>query len=378
MIPIAKPYLNKEEAQAAYDTVLSGWVTQGPRVQEFEQKFADYTGAQYAIAVSSCTTGLHLAMIVAGIKEGDEVICPSMSYIATANSITYTGAKAVFAEVDPKTYNISPQHAESLINEKTKAILVVHQIGMPADLDAFHKLGKKYNIKIIEDAACAIGSRYKGNPLGSHSELVCFSFHPRKVITTGDGGMVTTNNEAYYQRLKLLRQHGMSISDQQRHQAGKALFEEHIEIGYNYRMTDIQASVGVHQMNRLDDIIEQRRKIAMKYHEGLKGIPHIRLPVEEEGYFSNYQSYSIFLHDDCPVSRDDLIQQMREKGIATKRGIMTAHREPAYAGQCKGISLPQTEKAADQSMLIPLFAQMTNSQINHVIDTLHELLKVKG
>src|SRR3982751_6267196 len=237
MIPIAKPYLTADEAQAAYDTILTGWITQGPRVAEFEEKFAAYTGAKYAVAVSNCTTALHLAMIVAGVGAGDEVICPSMSYVATANCIKYVGAKPVFAEVIPSTYNIDPVDAEKKITSKTKAILIVHQIGMPADIDAFKKLADKYNLKLIEDAACAAGSSYKGKKIGSHSELVCFSFHPRKVISTGDGGMVTTNNEEYYKRMKLLRQHGMSVNDRVRHESAKVIFEDHIEVGYNYRMT---------------------------------------------------------------------------------------------------------------------------------------------
>ena len=184
MIPIAKPYLNQEDAQAAYDVIMSGWITQGPRVQEFEEKFAAYTGAKHAVAVSNCTTGLHLAMIVAGIGSGDEVICPSMSYIATANGIMYVGAKPVFAEVHPETYNLDVADAEQRITSKTKAILLVHQIGMPADIDAFRALCDKHNLVLIEDAACAAGSSYKGKKIGSHSDLVCFSFHPRKVIST--------------------------------------------------------------------------------------------------------------------------------------------------------------------------------------------------
>ena len=239
MIPIAKPYLTTDEAQAAYDTILTGWITQGPRVAEFEEKFAQYTGAKYAVAVSNCTTALHLAMIVSGVKEGDEVICPSMSYVATANSIKYVGAKPVFAEVNPKTYNLDVADAERKITPKTKAILLVHQIGMPADIDAFKRLADTYNLKLIEDAACAAGSAYQDKKIGSHSELVCFSLHPRKVISTGDGGFITTNREDYYQRMKLLRQHGMSVNDRVRHESAKVIFEDHVEVGYNYRMTDI-------------------------------------------------------------------------------------------------------------------------------------------
>jgi perosamine synthetase len=279
MIPIAKPYLTEEEAQAAYDTILTGWITQGPRVAEFEQKFATYTGATYAVAVSNCTTALHLAMIIAGIKAGDEVICPSMSYIATANAIKYVGATPVFAEINIDNYNLDVEDTERKITPKTKAILLVHQIGMPADIDAFSALAKKYNLKLIEDAACAAGSSYKGKKIGSHSEIVCFSLHPRKVITTGDGGFVTTSREDYYQRLKLLRQHGMSVNDRARHESNQIIFEDHVEVAYNYRMTDIQAAVGIKQLEKLDWIVGERRKIALRYNEAFKNITSVKLPI---------------------------------------------------------------------------------------------------
>lgn len=368
MIPIAKPYLTADEAQAAYDTILTGWITQGPRVAEFEEKFARYTGAKYAVAVSNCTTALHLAMIVAGIGEGDEVICPSMSYIATANSIKYVGAKPVFAEVNPVTYNLDVNDAAKKITPKTKAILLVHQIGMPADIDAFKALADKHNLKLIEDAACAAGSSYKGGRIGSHSELVCFSLHPRKVISTGDGGFVTTNREDYYQRMKLLRQHGMSVNDRVRHESSKLIFEDHVEVGYNYRMTDIQAAVGIKQLEKLDWIVEERRKIAMRYHEAFRDIDYIRLPKEEAGYFSNYQSYSIYLKDECPVGRNEVMQKMLDDGIATRRGIMTAHRETAYKTECAGLSMPVSEDAADRSIILPLYIPMKDEDIEKVIE----------
>lgn len=377
MIPIAKPYLTKDEAQAAYDTILTGWITQGPRVAEFEQKFAAYTGSEYAVAVSNCTTALHLALIVAGIKEGDEVICPSMSYIATANSIKYVGAKPVFAEVNPVNYNLDVKDTEQRITKKTKAILLVHQIGMPADIDSFRELAEKYSLVLIEDAACAAGSAYKGKKIGSHSSLVCFSFHPRKVISTGDGGMITTNNEAFYQRMRLLRQHGMSVNDRVRHESSKVLFEDHLEVGYNYRMTDIQASVGIHQLNKIDWIVGERRKIAARYHKAFSDIDFIRLPLEEDGYFSNYQSYSIYLLSTCPVSRNDLMQKLLDKGVSSRRGIMTSHRETAYKEESKYVQLPVSESAADNSIIIPLYIPMKDEEIDTVIQAFREILKAK-
>jgi len=374
MIPIAKPYLTEEDAQAAYDTILSGWITQGPKVAEFEEKFANYTGAKHAVAVSNCTTALHLSMIVARVKTGDEVICPSMSYIATANCIKYVGAKPVFAEVG-EDYNIDIEDVKKKITSKTKAILIVHQIGMPADIDEFTALCKEKNLILIEDAACAIGSSYKGKKIGSHSDLVCFSFHPRKVISTGDGGMVTTTNQGFADRMKLLRQHGMSVSDRVRHQSSKILFEDHLEVGYNYRMTDIQASVGIKQLEKLDWIVEERRKIAKRYLEGLKEIDCIRLPLEEEGKFSNIQSFSIYLKENCPIERNDLMQELLDRGISSRRGIMTTHRETAYASE--NISLPISEDLSDRSIILPLYVPMDENHIGIIINLLNDLLKEK-
>jgi perosamine synthetase len=374
MIPIAKPTIGTEEAQAAYDTILTGWITQGPRVLEFEQKFAEYTGAKYAVAVSNCTTALHLSMIVAGIGAGDEVICPSMSYIATANCIKYVNATPVFAEVDPVTYNLDVEDAAKKITSRTKAILIVHQIGMPGDIDAFRELCNKHNLMLIEDAACAIGSSYKGKKIGSHSDLVCFSFHPRKVITTGDGGMITTGREDFAQRLKLLRQHGMSVNDRVRHESKKLIFEDHLEVGYNYRMTDIQAAVGIRQLERLDWIVEERRKVANYYINALKDIPFFRLPLESEGYFTNYQSFSIYLKMDCPISRNDLMEKLLEQGIASRRGIMTSHRETAYKEECTDLKFPISEDAADRSIVIPLYIPMAFDQIQQVIDAIRKIV----
>lgn len=373
MIAIAKPYLTKDEAQIAYDTILSGWITQGPRVAEFEEKFAKYVGSKYAVAVSNCTTALHLSMIVAGIGEGDEVICPSMSYIATANSIMYVGAKPVFAEVDPITYNLDILDTEKKITTKTRAILLVHQIGLPADIDAFKALCQKYNLKLIEDAACAAGSAYKGNKIGSHSDLVCFSFHPRKVISTGDGGMITTSNEEYYNRLRLLRQHGMSVNDRVRHLSSQVIFEDHLEIGYNYRLTDIQAAVGIKQLEKLDMIVAERQKIADKYNNAFKILNSIRLPYNNPEYFCNAQSYSIYLKENFPMSRNDLMQKMLDRGIATRRGVMTTHRESAYKNTIGNLSLPRSEDAADRSIIIPLYYPMSDEDINTVINFFLEL-----
>ena len=370
-IPITRPLLGIEEADAAHKTILSGWVTQGPKVAEFEEDFAEYVGSKYAVAVSNCTTALHLAMIVAGIKSGDEVICPSMSYIATANCITYVGAKPIFAEVN-EDFNLDIEDVKNRINSKTKAILLVHQMGMPADIDAFQAICKEKNIILIEDAACAIGSVYKGKRIGSHSDLVCFSFHPRKVITTGDGGMITTSNEKFNERLKILRKHAMSISDHERHSCNEIIFEDHLEIGYNYRLTDIQAAVGIEQLKKIGSIIEERRKISFKYLNSFNDIECIRLPLEKNGYESNYQSFSIYLKENAPIQRNDVMRKLLEKGISSRRGIMTAHQETAY--NFMDIKLPISEDLRDNSILIPLYNEMTIDEINYTIRETRKLL----
>jgi dTDP-4-amino-4,6-dideoxygalactose transaminase len=373
MIPIAKPYLDTSDAQNAYDTILTGWITQGPKVKEFEEKFAEYTGAKHSVALSNCTTALHLAMIVAEIGPEDEVICPSMSYIATANAIRYVGAKAVFGEVNEQ-YNLDIEDVRSKINARTKAILLVHQIGMPADIAAFKQLCVEHKLVLIEDAACAIGSEYQGEKIGVHSDLVCFSFHPRKVITTGDGGMVTTSREDFANRMRILRQHGMSVNDRVRHLSDKVIMEDHVELGYNYRMTDIQAAVGIKQLEKLDLIVTERRKIAEQYLTAFKDITCIRLPKEENGYRTNWQSFSIYLKPNCPISRDELMQRMLDNKIATRRGIMTSHRETAYKEYCNGLVMPKSEDLADRSILLPLYYPMTQEDINTVIENFIKMI----
>ena len=375
-IPIAIPFLGKEEAKEAYNTILSGWVTQGPKVAEFETKFANYVGSKFAVAVSNCTTALHLSMIVAGVKKGDEVICPSMSYIATANSIRYVNATPVFAEID-RNYNLSLEDTRSKITSKTKAILLVHQMGMPADVKGFQKLCKEKNLVLIEDAACAIGSSINEKRIGSHSNLVCFSFHPRKVITTGDGGMITTSDHKISERLKLLRQHGMSVNDRVRHESNKVIFEEYLELGYNYRMTDIQASVGIQQLAKLDTIISERRKIVNKYMNVLKQYDFIKLPLEPPGSFSNFQAFPIYLDEHSPVPRNEFMQLLLDKGISTRRGIMIAHQEPAY-NDMNECSLPLTEDLNKNSFLLPLYHPMSESDIEYVLSNISKIISSKS
>ncbi|MBM4067999.1 MAG: DegT/DnrJ/EryC1/StrS family aminotransferase [Planctomycetes bacterium] len=369
-IPITRPLLGEEECDAVVEALRSGWLTQGNRVAAFERAVADYVGARHAIACSSCTTALHLALHASGIGPGDEVIVPSMSFIASANSIRYVGATPVFADVEARTFNLDPVAAAEAITPRTRAILVVHQIGLPADLDGFRSLCARHGLLLLEDAACAIGAAHHGQRIGGERALACFSFHPRKVITTGEGGMITTCDDGLAARLRLLRQHAMSLSDQHRHASDKVLIEEYPEVGFNYRMTDLQAAVGIEQMKRLDGILVRRRHLAERYTRRLAGIPGIEPPFVPEYATPNYQSYAVRLADGFPLSRNDLMEFLLRRGIAARRGIMTSHRELAY--QHQGRRLPITERASDQSLLLPLYPTMTEAEQDRVVAALEE------
>jgi dTDP-4-amino-4,6-dideoxygalactose transaminase len=376
LIPIAKPWIGEPEAEAAKRAIMSGWVTQGPEVAGFEQEFVAYVGAKYACAVSNCTTALHLALLAVGVQPEDEVITVSHSYIATANSIRYCGAIPVFVDIEPQTYNINPVLIEDAINERTRAILIVHQMGMPCDLKAILAIARRHNLPVIEDAACAIGSEIlwnrKWEKIGKpHGDIACFSFHPRKVITTGDGGMITTNNPEWDHQFRLWRQHGMSVPDTVRHGAKQVIFESYPILGYNYRMTDIQAAVGREQLKRLPEIVERRRYLAQRYHHQLADIPELKLPTEPNWAKSNWQSYCVRLSPQ--YDQRQVMQTMLDAGIGTRRGIMCAHREPAYqmeAWSCGSDRLTESEQAQDFAILLPLFYQMTEQQQDGVVNEL--------
>jgi dTDP-4-amino-4,6-dideoxygalactose transaminase len=374
MIPVARPFVGEDEEHAVLRVLRSGWLSQGARVAEFENRFAEYVGAKHAVAVSSCTTGLHLALVAAGIGAGDEVLCPSLSFIATANSIRYVGATPVFVDVDPATFNLDPDRVEELITPRTRAILAVHQIGLPAALNEILEIARRRNLVLIEDAACAIGSEYHDRKIGMpHSFMACFSFHPRKILTTGEGGMLTTSDEAIAVRLRRLRQHAMSTSDLARHSAKSVVTEVYDEVGYNYRMTDVQAAIGLVQLDRLNGFLARRRELAARYSEALKNIGWLKTPFESAGCRHNFQSYMVRVTPDAPISRDDLMQRMLERGISTRRGIMSSHREPPYRDAKWSTLLKHSEAVTDQCMILPLFHQMTEQEQSEVIEAIREI-----
>ncbi len=362
-----RPLLGEEEVEAVAEAVRSGWVAQGPRVARFEQAFAERVGAAQGVAVSSCTTGLHLALYVLGLEPGDEVIVPSLSFIATANAVRYCGATPVFADVDPTTGNLTPETVAAVRTDRTRAVLIVHQAGVPADVLAIEALG----LPVVEDAACAAGSRYRGRPVGAGATLAAWSFHPRKLITTGEGGMLTTDDAELAARLRRLREHGMSVSAADRHAAGgRAIVEEYVETGFNYRLTDVQAALGLVQLGRLDAIVARRRELAARYHELLAdALPDVRAVRDPEHGETNYQSFWVELPPDCPVARNDVLAALAEAGVSGRRGIMAAHLEPAYAGHPHA-PLPVTERLTERTLILPLHHDLTDDEQRQVVDAL--------
>jgi perosamine synthetase len=362
-----KPWLGREEADAAAEAVLSGWVTQGPRVAAFEEAFAARVHATHAVAVSSCTTGLHLALVACGLGDGDEVVVPSLSFIATANVVRYVGARPVFADVDLSTQNLTVESIEAVLSSRTRAIILVHQGGMPADIGAVQALCDAHGLRLIEDAACAIGSTYRGRIIGAHSELVAFSFHPRKLVTTGDGGMITTPDPAIAERLRRLREHGMSAGAAERHAAGRVVLEEYLETGFNYRLTDIQAAVGLVQLGRLDAMVERRRELAARYQEAFTDVPGVTCLTDPPYGTTNYQSYVLRLGEQVGAARNDVLARMLELGVSARRGIMAAHLEPAYRGE-EHAPLPNTEELTARSLILPLYHDLTHEEQDRVVD----------
>ncbi len=352
-IPVMRPTIGEEEAAAAAAAIASGWVAQGPRVREFEQRFAEQVGAADAVAVSSGTAALHLALLLAGVGPDDDVVVPSLSFIATANAVRHAGANPVFADVELETQNLTAETIGARLTPRTRAVVVVHQAGVPADLDAIHGLLDPLGVAVVEDAACAAGATHRGAPIGAGSPQVTFSFHPRKLLTTGEGGMVAVQDPDDAVRGRRLREHGMSVDAAQRAAAGRVIVESYAEVGFNYRMTDIQAAVGIVQLGRLEGIVERRRQKAERYRELLAGIGGLQTIADPSYGTTNYQSYWALLPDECPATVVEVLERLLAAGISGRRGIMAAHLEPAYEGHPHD-PLPVTEKLADRSLVLPL------------------------
>jgi perosamine synthetase len=368
-IPVARPWLGDEEAAAAAEAIASGWVAQGPRVAEFESAFAEYTQTAHAVALSSCTTALHLALIVAGIRPGDEVIVPSLSFIATANSVRYVGAQPVFADVEAATQNLVPETVAPRITPRTRAVILVDQAGVPADLDRMTALCDEHGIVVIEDAACGAGSVYRGRPVGAEALLAAFSFHPRKLLTTGEGGMIVTADGEIAARLRRLREHGMDVSAAQRSASRQPMIERYLEVGFNYRMTDIQAAIGLVQLRKLDRMVARRRVLGRRYQDLLADIPGLATIHDPPYGTTNYQGFWVALPEGFPVTRNKLLLMLADAGVSARRGVMAAHLEPAYAGHPRP-RLPVTERLTANSLALPLFHELTEEQQDLIVSVI--------
>jgi dTDP-4-amino-4,6-dideoxygalactose transaminase len=374
-IPISLPHTGEEEWLAAKEPIMTGWLTAGPKVREFEEIFARRHGVKHAMAVTSATTALHLALVALDIKEGDEVIVPAFTWISTANVVIYCGAKVVFVDVDRTTFNIDVNDLKKKITPKTKAIIPVHLFGLCADMDAVKAVAG--DIPLVEDGACAAGAGYKGRPAGSLGTLGCFSFHPRKSVTTGEGGMVTTNDDHLAEIVSSLRNHGASVSEEQRHHGPKPyILPEFNMLGYNYRMTDLQAAVGIVQLKKLDRFIDEREQWAQYYNKELKNIPWIRIPEFGADYKHGWQSYVIYIDESkAPVSRNDMMEKLQQMGISTRPGTHAPHMLAYYAKKY-GIrpgDFPGAKDCNDFSMSIPLFNKMTNDDYAYVVEALRSI-----
>lgn len=382
-IPIAKPSFFGGELELIQKALESGWVSQGPQVKEFEKAVAKYVGCKQAVAVTSCTTGLHLAFLIHGIGPDDEVICPSFSFVASSNSIVHAGATPQFCDVEENTFNLDPAKVREFIDseydkdltnkntgKKLKAILLVHQIGIPADIDEFNKIAEQYGLIVVEDSACVIGSHYRNKPVGSSNNIGVLSFHPRKVITTGEGGMLLTNDEELAEQARVLRAHGASISALERHKSKSTVYERYEHVGYNYRMTDMQAAIGIKQIENLEKIVEKRIDIATRYNEAFKSSSVFSvLEMPEYATRWNYQSYPLILKAGLEDKREQVMEELHDQGIATRRGIPPIHQEPAYES-FNSLKLPVTESLSDRVIFLPIFMAQTDEEIEHVIKSI--------
>jgi perosamine synthetase len=371
-IAFSRPFFGIEEEVAAAAAIRSGWVVGGARLRELEEGFAALCGTAHAVGASSWTTGAFLLLKELGIGPGDEVIVPSLTFIASVNVIVHTGATPVFVDIDPRTYNIDPQAVERLITPRTRAILPVDQIGLPCEIEAINAIAHRHGLLVVQDAACSIGSKYRGRNVGAQASASVFSLHARKVVTTGEGGMIVTDDGDLAARLRRQRHQGMSLSDVERHGTSPTTFETYPEIGYNFRITDVQAAIGVVQLGRLDEMITRRRRIAKHYTEALSGNEWLVPPYVPGHVEPNWQSYQVRVHPGAPLTRGELMEALFVRGIPTRRGVMASHLEEPY--RTGAPVLPNTEDAAASCLLLPLHPALEISEADAVLDAIDHTL----
>jgi len=375
MIPITRPYFDNKEIEAVKSVIKSGWVVQGPKVKEFERRIAQFTGAKYALATTSCTTALHLSLVALGVGPGDEVIVPAFTFAASANVVEHQGARPTFVDINPKTFNIDPLKIEKAISKKTKAIMPVHLFGLSADMEKIMKIAKKYKLSVVEDAACALGTKYYGKHVGTFGDTGCFSFHPRKPITTGEGGMIITNSKKLAQKLTSLRDHGAVISDLTRHKKSGFKLSDHNLSGFNYRMTDIQGAIGVEQMKKLPFILKERKRKAVIYNKAFKNNPYFSIPFISKHSNHTYQSFILKIEEKSPISRDELAEKLIESGISLRPGTQSVPHLGYYRKKYayKNSDFPESFKAENQTLTLPLFVTMTSKEQSFIIKILNEI-----
>jgi perosamine synthetase len=374
-IPISLPVTGEEEWHATREPLVNGWLTSGPKVREFEQLFAERHQVKHALTVTSATTALHLALVALEVGPGDEVIVPAFTWVSTANVVLYCGATVVFADVDPVTFNMDPEDLKKRITPKTKVIIPVHLFGLCANMEAIKAIAG--NIPLVEDGACAAGAAYKGTPAGALGTIGCFSFHPRKSVTTGEGGMITTNDDRLADVMSMLRNHGASISEEQRHHGPRPyILPDFNMLGYNYRMTDLQGAVGVVQIKKLDTFIDEREKWAAWYTEQLKDIAWLRTPQFGPEYKHGWQSFVTFVDESkAPCTRNEIMEKLQEQGISTRPGTHAVHMLNFYAQKynLKPADYPGAQAANDFSMAIPLHNRMVAEDYKYVVKILNAL-----
>lgn len=375
-IQIAQPVTGEEEWIAVKDPIFSGWLTQGPKVAEFETRFAQRHEVKHALAVTSCTTGLHLALAAMGVGPGDEVIVPAFTWIATANVVLYCGATPVFVDVSRETFNMNPDQIEGKVTERTKAIIPVHLFGLCADIDAI-RAAVPDRVYVLEDAACASGASHKGKWAGTQGDAAAFSFHPRKSITTGEGGMVTTNQSELAERMNQMRNHGATLSEEQRHLGPKPhILPDFNLLGFNYRMTDLQGAIGIVQLEKLDQFIDERATWAAWYRDQLASVRWLQQPQEPEDGRHGWQSYVTYVKpDSAPMSRNEIMEHLQARGIATRPGTHAVHMSNLYRERFghKPGDFPVARDCDAQSMAIPLHNHMTAEDYRYVADTIRAL-----